>query len=119
MALRNLALNLSGGIRSIHRSRGTVESLAGQGAGSRAHAPGWPGQEPDQAAGLLPRLAETPDTALKPGPGGRAAGLVSGTHKHRAKTRETHVVVLITQRQQKRGEITPAYGAHWRPAAAE
>ena len=30
MALRNLALLLSGGIRSIHRSRGTVESLAGQ-----------------------------------------------------------------------------------------
>ena len=101
MALRNLALILSGGIRSIHRSRGTVESPAGQGEGSRAHAPGWPGQEPDRLAGLLPRLVETPETALKPGTGGRAAGLVSGTHKHRAETGETYVVVLITQRQQK------------------
>ena len=48
-----------------------------------------------------PKLVQTPETALKPGTGGRAAGLVSGTHKHRAETGETYVVVLITQRQQK------------------
>src|SRR5690242_4969439 len=102
MALRNLALIPSGGIRSIHRSRGTVESPAGQGVGSRAHAPGWPGQEPDRLAGLLPRLAEAPEAALKPGTGGQ--GGWAGQWDAQAPCRdrgEMYVVVLLTQRQQK------------------
>jgi hypothetical protein len=58
-------------------------------------------QEPDRLGACYPDWSRRQRRPSSHAPAGRAAGLVSGTHKHRAETGETYVVVLITQRQQK------------------